>query len=89
MKEEELQENLESVLAQLEIELRYEKGDFRGGLCRVKDKKICLINKGLPLSQKNLLIARSLSELDLSNIFMVPAVRKFIESTVAQSKLEA
>ncbi len=86
--DENLLSNLEDLLSQLNIEVRYEKGDFRGGICRVGDDKICLLNKSLTAPQKNILIAQSLVEEDLSDVFIVPAIRKFIESSGEQRRME-
>jgi hypothetical protein len=66
MKDEEILPKLEEILGQLGVELRYEKGDFEGGICRVGEKQLLLVNKRLMLSQKVNLLARELASLDLS-----------------------
>jgi|YNPNPStandDraft_1061719.scaffolds.fasta_scaffold88410_3 hypothetical protein len=80
MKDQELLRSLEEVVAQLGIQLRYEKGDFDGGLCRVDDQQLLIANAALPTRKKIRLIARELSRLRLDQVFMVPAVRRVIDS---------
>ncbi|RME00008.1 MAG: hypothetical protein D6814_04480 [Calditrichaeota bacterium] len=90
MKEPEIISALEKIIEQLGIELRYEKGDFKGGLCRVGEKQIFIINPRLLPSQKIHLMANELSNLNLSSIYIVPAVRDLIESVASkQGKTEA
>jgi hypothetical protein len=84
MVEAETLSNLENIVTQLGIHLRYEKGDFQGGVCRIGDQRILIINRSLQSRQKIALIARELSQVDLSGVFMVPAVRKLIEASVEE-----
>lgn len=72
--------SLEEVVAQLGIQLRYEKGDFDGGLCRVDDQRLLIANAALPTRKKIRIIARELSRLELDQVFIVPAVRRVIDA---------
>jgi len=85
MQEDILLQQLESLLQDLSINLRYEKGDFQGGLCRVNGQKIFIINKKLPDERKIEIVAQELSRLDLDNVFIVPAVRKLIDEAMEES----
>lgn len=80
MKDQDLLRSLEEVVAQLGIHLRYEKGDFDGGLCRVDEQQLLIANAALPTRKKIRLIARELSRLRLDEVFVVPAVRHVIEA---------
>ncbi|MCR4439052.1 MAG: hypothetical protein QHJ34_09030 [bacterium] len=80
MKDQDLLHSLEEVVAQLGIQLRYEKGDFDGGLCRVDDQRLLIANAALPTRKKIRIIARELSRLALDQVFIVPAVRRVIEA---------
>lgn len=82
MKEAEVLEHLERIVEQLGIELRYDLGDFKGGICRVDDKKVLIVNKRLLEPQKISLISQELATVDLSNVFIIPAIREIIESAV-------
>ncbi|MCA9743991.1 MAG: hypothetical protein H6695_11905 [Deferribacteres bacterium] len=79
MVETEQLESLESIVSQLGIELRYEKGDFQGGICRIGDKRLMIVNRSLEPPQRIAVIANELAQEDLSGVFIVPAVRKLIE----------
>jgi len=69
---------LETLCSNLGIDLRYEKGDFEGGLCRVEKEQLLIINKTLSDQAKIRVLARELRTLDLENIYMVPALRRII-----------
>lgn len=81
MQDNEILQSFESLLDNLAIELRYEKGDFAGGLCRYKDKQQLIVNKDLGLQQKINILARELgANLDLDQVYMVPALREVIDN---------
>jgi len=70
---------LETLCSNLGIDLRYEKGDFEGGLCRVENNQLLIINKALSDQAKIRVLARELGTLELENIYMVPALRRIID----------
>jgi len=81
MSEEEILEELEKLLVGMDLEVRYEKGEFFGGIYRYKEKKQLLVNKKLDTEQRIKVIASELSDkIDLDNTFMVPALREVIEN---------
>lgn len=69
----------EDLVQKLSIELRYEKGDFSGGLCQMPNRKVMIINSKLPLDQKVKLIASELGNLNLNHIYIRPALRQVIK----------
>ena len=79
MKREKLNSELLAAAEQLGIEVREEKGDFSGGMCRVDDDKYIILNKRSPVSVKNEIIARSIAKLEFGKLYILPAVRNFIE----------
>jgi hypothetical protein len=85
MKHEEIIEELHMLAGQLGVTIRYEKGDFEGGYCILKDEKILLINKRLLPRQKAAIIAHGMQEIGLENVFIKPALRVYIEDQVAQA----
>jgi len=85
MKHEELIAELERLAAQLNVVVRYEKGDFEGGYCILKTDRILLINKRLMSNKKASVFALALREMGLDNVFIKPAVREFIEDEVART----
>jgi len=79
MKREKLYSELLALAEQLGIEVRDEKGDFSGGMCRVDDEKYIFLNKKSPVSAKNEIIARAIGKLEFDLLYILPAVRNFIE----------
>ena len=79
MKDAQVLSDLERLCANLGVELRYEKGDFEGGLCRIKENRIFIINKALSDKRKIRVLARELGSLDLESVYMVPALRQIID----------
>jgi len=85
MKHEDLIQELHDVARQLGVTVRYEKGDFEGGYCILKDEKLLLVNKRLLPNRKASVLALAIRELGLENLFLKPAVRQFIEDEVARA----
>jgi len=79
MKDDEVLSGLESVMTTLGVQVRYEKGDFAGGLCKLKDKQLLILNSAMPPNQKIKVLANELSQMELDNVFMVPALRQVID----------
>jgi hypothetical protein len=79
-----------SLLAQLEdlarglgIEVRYEmlkrEGAFtQGGLCRLKDQYLLLVNSKAPNRDKIEALALAVNRFDLSQVFMKPSLRDYL-----------
>ena len=55
------------------------KGDFNGGGCRVCDDKVIVINKIKPIEYQSKTIVEGLANYGLSNHYLIPAVRSYIE----------
>ncbi len=85
MNELQLIGELEELARQLQLTIRYEKGDFEGGYCIVKDQKILVVNKRLPDARKASALAQALGEYGgLETIFVKPGLRAYIEDEVAK-----
>jgi hypothetical protein len=52
----------------------------RSGFCRVKEQDCCIIDKHIKLNNKIEVLAECLNEMPLENIFILPAVREYLES---------
>ena len=78
MKDEQLLEELEKVATRFDISVRYEDGDFKGGLCRLKDENIIIINKKFLIEQKLTFLARELCTLELDKVYILPKIREYI-----------
>jgi murein endopeptidase len=77
--------DLEEVARQLGITLRYEKGDFDGGYCILKDQRTLVVNKKLHEVRKASILAVALHEIGIDSVFVKPAIREYIEDEVAKA----
>ena len=85
MKHEDMIEELQTVAAQLNVVIRYERGDFEGGYCILRDQRLLLINRRLMPSRKASVLASALQEIGLDDVYLKPAVRAYIEDEVARA----
>jgi len=76
---ENLLQDLRSVAGQLGVTVRFEKGDFKGGYCLVKENKIIVLNKLATLQRKVITLAVALKELGIDEIYLSPKIRELIE----------
>jgi hypothetical protein len=88
MKEEEILSGLEKLVESLSIQLRYEKGDFAGGYCVLKDKRMMIVNQALSPALRINVLARELATMNLDQVFVVPALREVILEAAATSLLK-
>ncbi|MFQ6618287.1 MAG: hypothetical protein ACE5QV_06325 [Fidelibacterota bacterium] len=79
-KDEEILLKLQGICERLGVEVRYESGDFEGGLCKVNDKQILVVNKSLPLSSQIAIMAKALGSMDLDNVYIIPVIRELLNS---------
>lgn len=81
MDQQTILEHLEKIVADLDIEVRYEKGRFQGGYYRYKDKRQFVLNKELNVVQRINILAREIrANVDLDSLYVIPAVREVIEN---------
>ena len=71
---------LEAIADKLQIEIRYEPLESRGGLCKVKSKTLIFINEYLPIDEKARIVAEELNRFDAGGMFILPKVREVIET---------
>jgi hypothetical protein len=82
MKHEEIITELQELANQLGVNIRYEKGDFEGGYCILKEEKVLLVNKRLLPPKRAAILAVAMHEIGLENVFIKPALREYIEDEV-------
>jgi hypothetical protein len=82
---EEIVQDLKSIAAQLGAEVRFEKGDFKGGYCLLKDSKVIVINKMTNLQRKVIVLSMALKELGVDKIYLTPKMREIIDE-MSESK---
>ncbi len=82
IKEKEFEEiilDLKALAAQLGAEVRFEKGDFKGGYCLLKENKVIVINKMANLQRKVMILSVALKELGIDEIYLTPRMREIID----------
>ena len=84
MKEDEILAGLEKLVESLSIQLRYEKGDFGGGYCVLKEKRMLIVNSALTTAQRIKVLAGELAAMNLDDIFVLPALREVIAESAMQ-----
>jgi len=86
MTEEELQLELEQTAQEMGVHIRYEKGDFEGGYCILREEKIIIVNKKLSPPKKCSVIAQALGDYGIENVYMKPIVRTYVEDELIRAK---
>lgn len=76
---EEIIQDLRSIASQLGATIRFEKGDFKGGYCLLKESKVVVINKNANLQRKAMILSAALKELGVDEIYLSPKLRELIE----------
>jgi len=84
MKPELLYQHLENLLEQLDISIVYDslsddEGHTSSGLCRVKGRHFYIMDRAKGLTERIRLLRECLSQLDLDEIYVLPAVREFLQ----------
>ncbi len=82
---EEIIQDLKALASQLGAEVRFEKGDFKGGYCLLKENKVIVINKTANLQRKVMILSMALKELGIDQIYLTPRIREIIDE-MAESK---
>ena len=81
MEETIILQDLESLAAELAIEVLYDDlEESRGGLCRVGGKSRLYINRTLSVAERIRLLVAELSDLPHEGVFLRPRVRELLES---------
>ena len=83
---EETLSELEIVAHDMGVNIRYEKGDFDGGYCLLRDERIIVVNKKLNSNRKAAVLSQAFGELGIENIYIKPAVRLFIEDELVRAR---
>lgn len=76
---EALLQDLKSLANQMGVKVRFERGDFKGGYCIIKESKVIVINKLSNFQRKVLTLAAALRELGIDDVYLPPRLREVIE----------
>jgi len=83
MSDQQLYDELKSLAGAMGLEVRSDIGDFEGGICTVKGRRVLLVNRRHTMARRNAVIARALDREGLENVFVLPALRETIDELVA------
>jgi hypothetical protein len=83
---EETLTELEIVAHDLGVHIRYEKGDFDGGYCLLRDERIIVVNKKLNPNKRASVISQAFGELGIEHVYIKPAIRLFIEDELVRAR---
>ncbi len=85
MKTTQMVKELERAAQQFGMQVRLEKGAFRGGACTVTGDKYIVLNRLHPPDLHFAMLAESLRGFDLDAVFLPPAVRSRVEEVWART----
>jgi hypothetical protein len=85
MKHEDIVVELQDVARQMGVTVRFERGDFEGGYCILKEQKLLLVNRRLLPTRKAAVLASAMREIGLENVFLKPALRAYIDDEAAKA----
>ena len=85
MDENTLLRQLEELAESLKVEVRYEsfksEGSFStGGLCKLKGEYLLIVNSKAAVREKAEAIAGALKRFDLSQVYLRPGLREFLDA---------
>ncbi len=80
MKPEKFLLELEQILEQAGYTLRKERGTFRGDECIIEGQKLVVVNKNKPIQSQLGTMGRVLGQIEISGVYIKPAVRKKLEA---------
>jgi hypothetical protein len=70
---------LEEIIGRLGYKLRYEKGDFEGGYCLLKEAHLFVINSKNEIEKRIAIIAKNIKEIGIDDVYIKPQIREVIE----------
>lgn len=76
---ETLLQDLKSLANQMGATVRFERGDFQGGYCILKESKVIVINKLTSTQRKVMTLSAALNELGVDSVYLPPRLREIIE----------
>ncbi len=81
MKKEKLYNEFEDLATRIGLRIIRGKGDFNGGPCIINNEKVIVLNKIKPLEQRLKVLASSFNEINLEEVYIIPALRAFIQDS--------
>lgn len=72
---------LQNILQQHNIEIKYGRGYFEGGICRYKENKYLYLNRAQDLENHITLIITEMKKMQMTNLNCSPDVKSLLEKT--------
>ena len=72
-------QDLKQIAQELGAKVRFERGDFKGGYCIIKEDKTIVINKLSTLQKKVMILTSALKDLGVDEKYLPPRIREIIE----------
>ncbi len=74
-------EELQTILKNMGIEIKYGRGYFEGGICRFKDNKYFYLNRAQDRENHITLLILELKKMNINNLEFSPELRSLLEKT--------
>lgn len=79
-----IQTELEDIALRLGYKVRYEKGNFSGGYCILKESKLLVVNSRNEFERRMIIVSKCLKEIGIDDIYIKPNIRDFIEKSSSE-----
>ncbi|MBA4406316.1 hypothetical protein C0389_03485 [bacterium] len=76
---ESILQDLKQLAQEMGAKVRYERGDFKGGYCILREDKTIVINKLSTLQKKVMILTAALKDLGIKDHFIQPRIRELID----------
>lgn len=76
---ESILQELKQIAQELGAKVRFERGDFKGGYCIIKEDKTIVINKLSSLQKKVMILTSALKDLGVEELYLPPKIREILE----------
>ena len=70
--------NLQHIFEKMAVEVRFRKGYFKGGLCRLNEKNIIYLNRSLPDEKNIQILIQELSKFNLEGLDISPQIKEML-----------
>jgi|GEM_PF-304848 len=70
---------LEEIVERLGYKTRYEKGNFEGGYCVLKETRFIVVNNRNEIGKRITIVTKCIKEIGIDDIFIKPHLREIIE----------
>ncbi len=75
---------LEEIVERLGYKTRYEKGNFEGGYCVLKESRFIVVNNRNEVERRITIVTKCIKEIGIDDIFIKPHLREIIEAESAK-----